>query len=91
MEYQVAVFYWSALQDGYMLNSDMPMIIKLIKSQRYPTQKPIRVNYIGANSSDDEIYYLLNDPEAKAEYQKQLMLDNINQAGMPSVKQKRRM
>lgn len=90
-EGQVSVYFYNKLADNSLICCDGPIIIKITRHQFYPTQKPIRVNYIGANSSSDEIFYLLNDPVAKAEYQKQLIMDSINKDGMPGTKKQRRM
>lgn len=57
----------------------------------YQGQKPIRVNYLGANSSNDIICYLYEDFEGKAEYEKNLLTDATKEHAENKTTNKRRM
>lgn len=70
---------------------DGPDFIYLSEEPLYPTQKPIRVNYIGANSSDDDIYYLVNDEEGKAEYENSLLTESVANIKKHRVVKQRKM
>lgn len=89
---QVLVYYYNPLADTSLIFGiwDGPKIIKIIRQKQYPTQKPIRVNYLGANSNDDEIFYLLNEPEAKAEYERQLLLEATKENAVNKTTSKRK-
>lgn len=89
-ENEVPVFYYNAGHDENVIYWDGPSYIEITRLQFYPTQKPIRVNYFGANSRDDEIFYLLNEPEAKAEYERQLLLEATKENSVNKTTSKRK-
>ena len=64
----------------------------LLEKPYYPTQKPFRSNHYGSNSTSEKIFYFVDD-EGKAEYEKSLMLAEINFEDKPEQKKtnKRRM
>lgn len=51
--------------------------IPLTKTPFYDGQRPIRCNYIGANSSDDEFFYF-EDKEGRAEHEKRVIMASLD-------------
>lgn len=82
---------YRALSFLSFFTNDQNIEMKLSDVPFYEGQSPIRVNHIGANSSNDIICYLNYDWEGKAEYEKNLLTEATKEHAETKTTSKRRM